>query len=717
MNKKYLSIMAAAAMLTACSDDLKEIQNAPEVAKTPTEEVTPAVEEMPVSFGAYVNRATTRAGETGIMTAGEWDGAANAWTDIAGSGFGVFGYYTNNNDYDPQATPNFFYNQLVSRNNATGTPAAADGWYYDPVKYWPNEFGDALSDDNDKVTYFAYAPYVEVVPSTGKLVKVNADDDKWGITGLSRNSATGDPLVKYIASFDQAKSVDLLWGTVGTASTQWNIINTPTAVDYQHMDEGMPWMNVLRPSQTSQKLSFDFKHALAQLSVDVDAFVDGTDNSTTLDSKTRIYIRSISFTGFAMKGSLNLNNTETGAGKAYWLDYNGTADLENGEPVLVYDGRKDGKEGASGAIASNEKVLGLNPQFIQTENSVDYTATPKAWAAAGPAGVTNTPASLFREETAPGVYTASTSPIMVIPSGDEMEVEIIYDVETIDPQLANYVSDAKTPGSSIENRIHKTVKFGDSGMLENGKHYTLHLHLGMNSVKLDATVSPWVDAPSQAEVDLPLNVPAFAAAAAGSPATNVYLTATQDKYEFAITALNGGESVTAPAASGNFSAPTDNAANSSGTAIQSVTVAANNTIFDTAPVNLTWTGAASGKEVQLAFIQKAHALGLKVGTANTFTAGVTIDLTTTGFTIPASGANWFKDSVSDPSKTAKIVVKKNGTALTKVGTFSASPANEFKLDYNTGKISLGIDAVAGDIFEITVRTGDAPEETITVKAV
>ena len=94
---------------------------------------------------------------------------------------------------------------------------------------------------------------------------------------------------------------------------------------------------------------------------------------------------------------------------------------------------------------------------------------------------------------------------MVIPNGDEFTVEIVYDVETLDPNLANYVSDNKTKGSSIENRISKTVTFGSATTLENGKKYTLKLHLGMNSVKLDAAVSDWDNSSAAQEVKLPSN--------------------------------------------------------------------------------------------------------------------------------------------------------------------------------------------------------------------
>ena len=477
--KKVLMFAAAAAMLAACSNSDDAL-----TASAGRQSSDPNA----VGFDAYLLRNVTRAGAAGTITTDVLKGAAS-------SGFGVFGYYTDNNDYEPLSLPNFMYNQQVTYNSGEGY------WQYEPVKYWPNEYGStAVSDDADKVSFFAYAPYVEVTPSTGKVA---AGQDKYGIVGMSRNSVSGDPVIKYVASFDTDKSVDLLWGTVPSGTT-WSLINGGTT-DLT-ASAGLPWLDVQRPqeaktqSAAEQKVKFQFEHALAQLDVKIDADVDGTGETNEVDGKTRIWVRSITFNGFSLKGALNLNNTE--ARKANWLDFGGVTDLVNGESVTVYDGLKDGKEGTAGNVASNEKTLGLNPQVIQSSDDIDFSGSAPAWKAASK-GVTKEAVSLFRKYEG-GAYTATDVPVMVIPNGDDFTVEIVYDVETLDPNLANYVSDNKTKGSSIENRISKPVTFSGASTLENGKKYTLNLHLGMNSVKLDAEVSPWVDADA-VDVKLPSN--------------------------------------------------------------------------------------------------------------------------------------------------------------------------------------------------------------------
>ena len=464
--KKYFYLTVVAAMFAACSEKVDDIA-------VPDVNGQISYSETPVGFDVYASRATTRAGKTG-----EADLTSLKAAEGAGGGFGIFSYYTNANDYDPQAIPNFMYNQKVLwTDNGTAGDEEDDHWEYSPVKYWPNEHGsEATSDDTDKLTFFAYAPYVQVVPSTGKLYDASDSKDKWGITGMSRNSATGDPLIKYAVSFKEDETVDLCWGVYADGTVSENNWSTNGTTQSLAALIGKPWMNIQRPTGvTGQNVKFTFKHALSKLNVNVDAFVDGTDNSNSIATGSKVYIRSISFTGMATKGSLNLNNTVSD--KALWLDYNGTADLESGEVVTIYDGRKDGKEGTAGAVASNEKTLGLNPVLISDD---DNTKT----------GVTATAINLFN--------ISGTNPVYVIPTGENVTVEIVYDIETEDSNLATYLSDGKTTGSRIENRIRQDISFGTgvgtSTKFENGKAYTLNLHLGMNSVKFDAAVTGWGEA-------------------------------------------------------------------------------------------------------------------------------------------------------------------------------------------------------------------------------
>lgn len=671
MRKVYLLAAVAATVLASCSSK-DSLDTSQPVSQAP-------LEEGAVGFDAYTQRSTTRSGQSGVMDL----------TALRKSGFGVFGYYSDNNDYEQSRTPDFMYNQKVYDNTPSAVTAS---WMYEPVKYWPNEYGStAVSDDNDRVSFFAYAPYVEVAPSSGKLVKSQSTDDQWGITGMSRNSAAGDPLVKYIANFEAAKRVDLMWGVCD--DPQWAIVQTGSIQQsINDGEKGKPWLNVERPKDVDQRMKFTFKHALAQFSVNVDAFVDEFSNENNqLAAGTKIYVRQISFTGFAMKGALNLNNTEKD--KALWLDYSGTTDIESGVPVVVYDGRKDGKEGMSGADASNEKVRGLNEDIISNYDESSNTGNTSE-------GVTAVTKPLFE----------STTPAMVIPTGEDMEVEIVYDVETEDANLSTRLSDGKTFGSSIENRISKTVSFGSAGM-ENGKHYTLNLHLGMNSVKFDAEVSAWEEATVKPEADLPLNMPSFTAIQNPS-VTPVEITSASQNYHFAVYGLNAGEPVTATvvgattgvlngktvnvASVADFTgeAATNGNANSSGVAYirLSTNIGENQTVSDIPQDGyISVVGGTSGKEVRIGIKQLAHELGLGVAS---ITSENTLNLTST-----ASGTTW-----SSLSPVVAVTVKKNGVPV--AGTFTAASAGA-----DIGTYVLPANVAAGDVYEITVKAGNAEEET------
>ena len=464
MNKKafFFSALLAGMMLASCSSSEEGLRTE----KTPDTAAQDG--KYPVSFSAYADRGVTRAGKEGLMDID----ALRA----ADGGFGVFAYYTDLKKYDQTYVPNFMYNQKVYDANNGSSDA---NWTYSPVMYWPNESGsDAQSDDEDKVSFFAYAPYAATSSAASGSVSGDATS---GITGFSRNSNAGDPLVKYIANFSTANTVDLCWGVCNDPS--WAKIQGGSS---QAMPTGLPWLDVEHPQTTSQKMKFTFKHALAQLNVQVDADADVTEHADddNLAATTKIYVRSISFTGIAMKGALNLNNTV--ANQALWLDYGGTTDLPYGETVTVKDGRRDGREGSSGAEATNETPAGLNPAIIQNDaNNPTTGVTTKYQNLFEPAVAAANPGQPTDDEIA----AALTNPVYVIPTGEAMTVTIVYDVETVSPNLAGYISDGTTHGSSVENCITKTIYYNGDGLsLESGKKYTIYLHLGMNSVKFDADV-------------------------------------------------------------------------------------------------------------------------------------------------------------------------------------------------------------------------------------
>ena len=687
MRKLYL-FAAMAAMLAACSSD--DLTKESAVAQQNADDGA-------VVFDAYMQRSiTTRGGVTGVLTATD---LKKTDSDFGKAGFGVFGYYTDNGTYDQQAIPNFFYNQQVKYTSS--------GYFdYTPVKYWPNEYGtSAISEDQDKVSYFAYAPYVQVSPSTGKVVDPESPTDqakaaelqKWGINSLSRNSATGDPLVKYIASFDQDKSVDLLWGVCD--ETTWPLVFDNKSQSINDGETGLPWLNVQRPADPTalgagQKVKFTFKHATAQLKVMINAFVDGTDDTNPIKPETKVYVRSITFEGFAMKGALNLNNTEAGANKAYWMDFNGGNDLVTGETVTIFDGRKDGKEGTPSGEATNEKTLGLNPALVQSTVWNDAEATP---------GVTNVLQNLFRKyDKDAKKFVAANAPIYVIPTGDPVRVKIVYDIETADGNLSTYVSDAIQTGSSIENCIEKPINFGKDTKMENGKSYVINLHLGMNSVKFDAHVTEWIET-SDADVDLPSNVPVYAVGT--NPTYDVTLPANVTSYTFAVTGLNGGETVTFDNIEAPVTDPTAGSktftANASGVAIITIPITANTSVKKNEDGAIDVV-SNSGKKVTIKIKQDAAPLNLVVKSVNF--SGKTI-------TLEADPTDWS----SKIAALTDIKVLKNDAELGVVDSDPGDDNTKIWWDASSKKFTLVDDMQPGDTYTITIKSGDAESETVVYK--
>lgn len=463
MRKKNVLLVLAAALLTvSCGTDLLDGSDGS------TPQLGPNG-ELPVSFSAYTSRTTTRGGVAGTM---ENAALKSTTTDIGKAGFGVFAYYTDAEDYASHSTPNFMFNQQVKYN-------AAGVFDYSPVRYWPNEYGTtAKSEDIDKVSFFAYAPYVAVKANTGYLSEPGEQGDSttWGITGTSRNTYNGDPLVKYATAFDIDKCVDLCWGVYNEGASGWATMNGK-----QTTTDGLPWLNVEHAQSVDQRLPFTFRHALSKLNVQIDTEVDGTAGNAlgthygvgTADAEgtTKVYVRSVSLTGIATHAALNLNNVEPNV--PLWMNYNGTGWIESGQTVTVHDGLRDGWEG-TGATASTETVTGLNPAVTSNEGNTT-------------AGVTATAVNLFgRSSGTPQL----TDGVLVIPTGERVSLTIVYDVETRVADLPGVLSDGVTHGTSVENRITQAIKVGSTPLaFEGGKAYTLKLHLGMNSVKFSAEVT------------------------------------------------------------------------------------------------------------------------------------------------------------------------------------------------------------------------------------
>ena len=430
--KFFIGSLALLALMASCSSSNDDLNGGA------TQE-----NNIPVTFSSYLGKtATSRAGAAGTITT---DGA-NSTTSLQTEGFGLFATYTDNAEYTAATGPNFMYNTKVSTKD----------WTYSPLRYWPNETSTtnadgkgATSEGVDRLSFFAYAPYVEATATTGAVT-----ENTVGITALTANNVTTDPKVTYVVADDPSKSVDLLWGVVPAGTTKWSNV-TGTDID---IAEGKPYLNLIKP-KTNQKVNLLFKHALAKLNLNVVGAFDAVTGGTK-DAATKITVASVTIegTGFKKTAVLNLNNTT--ANEPLWEAVKDAGDIT----LTVSDANL------------NSKIKDSGKDEAQT---VD--------------GVTETAKDLLNSDA-----TSAQKAFMIIPSSaadKSLKVTIDYYVNTTDASLSKGYS-------RVENKITKTI----TGFApEAGKNYTLLLSLGMTSVKVSATVADWTDG-SSTQVDLPINV-------------------------------------------------------------------------------------------------------------------------------------------------------------------------------------------------------------------
>ncbi len=209
---------------------------------------TPDGEPVPVRFNTYIAQdAASRAADAPLSNI----------TDIASLrtvGFGVFGYYDDNKPYDYQKDPpNFMYNQRVTWSEA------ANAWTYSPLKYWPNETGSESDGRTDRLSFFAYAPYLN---NDSRLT-------------CSANNAPGDPTVTYTTPEDLSQCLDVLYATNPDGKPLTDLTN-------------------LTRQKVGDNVTFSFHHTMSRLNFNVHAAFDEITVGTNAKAdSTRITVESI----------------------------------------------------------------------------------------------------------------------------------------------------------------------------------------------------------------------------------------------------------------------------------------------------------------------------------------------------------------------------------------------------------------------------------------
>lgn len=420
--KNSMILAAAALALAACAKVETINNNAPEA----------------VSFGVYTGKATS----TKAVSATDYSTIDNDVLQASTYGFGVFAYYTDDDTYASSTTANFMYNQKVTYSGGN--------WTYSPLKYWPNEHGtSAKSDGVDRLTFLAYAPWVEnfaINGDTESTVKDGAATPAAateGITAMTGNTTAGDAVLTFVVPASSEEQIDLLYGTLGAQS-----------VNVDGVSEGVvggPIENLTK-EKTDGKVNIKFKHALAKVAINIKDVVDQEDPTSTVnpgagsDGKfTKVFVKSVTLKGTDL-GTAGKLNLYTGA----WSnETKATSFAVSPLPASIYKGSA--------------------PDSYPDEAGVLETGLAK------------------------------TIDLMLVPvhggTSNIDRVDITYYVCTKDDNLAGGLS-------VVENKIYKTGLDID---IEKGKQYNLNILLGLTSVDVTATVEAWT-VESTTDVDLPQNV-------------------------------------------------------------------------------------------------------------------------------------------------------------------------------------------------------------------
>lgn len=529
--KKTLILMAAASafVLTGCTES--DLSGDTSLAK----ESAPSA----IQFSAATrNAGTTRAtgGVAGNIT------TKSLKTGDHSKGFGVVAYHTNTSAWstvNTTAIPSFMWNQQVKWNTTNSV------WSYSPVKFWPNDFSEGKVDDSQgagqdnnnaygsqnggKVSFFAYAPYVEFPASTADGIytknkvsqKATPDDD--GIVAMTANDYPGEPQVYYILdNADLSKAVDLLWGVRGNSSGY--DLATQTATDAATIGD---YNTDLTKQSVGESVNFLFKHALSKigghtktddpaglttglqvvLDVDDGSLTDGVKTGTKIfdgakQANTLVTVKSIEIYDLKTantNGLPGVTETTSDLVKEGWFNiatgtWQATALSGSG---ATYSSKVDA-EGSAGTVGT------LNPKIKEDASGLAYDGSKWKTSAVSegiPGVVETTPTDVYADDS-------NVPALVLIPSNTEQHlvVRVEYVVRTFDPNLNAAASGSEGTWTKVTQKITSKLTIPANALKAN-TYYKLLLHLGLTSVKFTASVCDWEDAANAGTDGNPNNNP------------------------------------------------------------------------------------------------------------------------------------------------------------------------------------------------------------------
>ncbi len=235
-----------------------------------------------IEFSTYIGASATK----GLVLDDE--AVANEKHGIKTTGFGVTAFYTGQDAW-PLSTakaPDFMYNQEVKWDAALTTPA----WTYSPIKYWPTA-------TDDKVSFFAYAPYSDQTQST----------KPYGITLPKNDANSATTTLNFAVDTASENMVDFVAAVA---------IDKEQTTDYSHQEP----------------VNFAFKHELSRLK-----FQAKLDENLAEADKTNIVLTKIELAvadEFYSEADYTFSNENGKVGT--WSDYTKAASAYDIDGVLDF---------------------------------------------------------------------------------------------------------------------------------------------------------------------------------------------------------------------------------------------------------------------------------------------------------------------------------------------------------------------------------------------
>ena len=350
-----------------------------------------------------------------------------------------------------------------------------------------------------------------------------------------------DPYLRYVLSPDADKQVDLLWGTAGTNSydvlgqsqdvTLTNsedfadYLNDGTAIANDHTSTpavivrpNYPMNTELTKQKTDGTVSFLFKHALAKIGGSYVGGGDGSDEDADTPTNGLMVILDIDKDGNELGGTLypyaegpttatpyntkvTINEIVLNSGRQLTADgltaiqNNTTFDYATQTEKLGNNGifnlvtgvwsnvdntyatsadRTQTVVPATGVAATDDARDALLNQAVAEPTAFTTTAYTRERFEELPVGVTTVAKNVYGSDAQPFVFIPGTKPVI--------EITIDYTVRSYDAKLAdNY--------TEVRQRITKRLYILDEIQLN--KQYNILMHLGLTSMKFEATVSDW----------------------------------------------------------------------------------------------------------------------------------------------------------------------------------------------------------------------------------